>query len=152
MGTGASAYKAFGPSSVAYVVAHEFGHAIQNRYGSLEGGAEVELQADCLAGILVDYGSTQLGITRQDTIQMAQAAYAIGDPTHGTGAQRTYALLSGMGVVDAGCSKQEMLSLLNNQVSDPAYMELRATRSGAGNIDINKSPYPKTLGGITNGL
>ena len=145
-------YKAFGPSSVAYVVAHEFGHAIQNRYGSLEGGAEVELQADCLAGILVDYGSTQLGITRQDTIQMAQAAYAIGDPTHGTGAQRTYALLSGMGVVDAGCSKQEMLSLLNNQVSDPAYMELRATRSGAGNIDINKSPHPKTLGEITNGL
>lgn len=145
-------YKAFGPSSVAYVVAHEFGHAIQKRFGDLEGGVEVELQADCLAGLLIDIGSKQLGITRQDTIQMAQAAYAIGDPTHGTGAQRAYALMSGMGIVEAGCSRKEMVSLLNNQVSDPAYRELRATRSGAGNIDINKTPYPKTLGGVTNGL
>ena len=29
-------YENFGPSSVAYVVAHEFGHAIQARYGDLE--------------------------------------------------------------------------------------------------------------------
>ena len=81
-------YENFGASSVAYVLAHEFGHAIQARYDDLDGGVEVELQADCLAGVLIDIGSEQLGITRQETLQMAQTAYAIGDSSHGTGAQR----------------------------------------------------------------
>lgn len=139
-------YDTFGPSSIAYVIAHEFGHAIQKRYDDIDGGAEKELQADCLAGVLIDTGSKELGITREDTIQMAQAAYAIGDPTHGTGAQRTYALLSGMGVFKSGCTNKEMLSLLNNQVRDPAYKELTRTRSGSGSIDINSTPYPKSLG------
>ena len=145
-------YENFGPSSVAYVVAHEFGHAIQARYGDLEGGSEVELQADCLAGVLIDIGSEELNITRRDTIQMAQAAYAIGDPTHGTGAQRVYALMSGMGVVEAGCSKKEMLALINDQINDPTYKKLLATRSGTTNIDINKSPFPKSLGSVASQL
>ncbi len=145
-------YENFGPSSVAYVLAHEFAHAIQARYGDLEGGSEVELQADCLGGVLIDIGSTELGITRKDTVQMAQAAYAIGDSSHGTGAQRTYALLSGMGVVDAGCSKQEMLALKNDQIEDPAYKKLMTTRSGTASLDINKTPYPKSLGQVTESL
>ena len=145
-------YDNFGYSSVAYVIAHEFGHAIQARYGDNAGGAEVELQADCLAGILIDIGSKELGVTRKETIQMAQAAYAIGDPTHGTGAQRSYALLSGMGVVKAGCSKKEMLALKNDQVKDPAYKRLMSTRSGTAGIDINKTPYPKSFGSVVNEL
>ena len=145
-------YENFGPSSVAYVVAHEFGHAIQARYDDLEGGAEVELQADCLAGVLIEYGSTELNITRKDTIQMAQAAYAIGDPTHGTGAQRAYALLSGMGVVEAGCTKKEMLALKNDQISDPTYKKLMTTRSSTTGIDLNQTPYPKNLNKISNNL
>ena len=145
-------YENFGPSSVAYVVAHEFGHAIQARYGDLEGGSEVELQADCLAGVLIDIGSKELNITRKDTVQMAQAAYAIGDPTHGTGAQRAYALLSGMGVVEAGCSKKEMLALKNDQIKDPAYKKLLTTRSGTGTIDIGKTPYPISFSGIVRDL
>ena len=145
-------YKSFGPSSVAYVIAHEFAHAIQARYDGLKGGSEVELQADCLAGVLINVGSTKLDITRKDTLQMAQAAYSIGDSSHGTGAQRTYALLSGMGVVKAGCSKKEMLALKNDQIKDPAYRNLMTTRSGTAGIDINKTPYPKSLGATSNGL
>ena len=145
-------YENFGPSSVAYVLAHEFGHAIQARYDDLDGGVEVELQADCLAGVLVDIGSEQLGITRQETLQMAQTAYAIGDSSHGTGAQRTYALLSGMGVFEAGCSKKEMIALKNDQVKDPAYKKLMSTRSGTAGIDITASPYPKTFGNTMGNL
>lgn len=145
-------YENFGPSSVAYVLAHEVGHAIQARYGDLEGGSEVELQADCLAGVLIDIGSKELNITRKDTVQMAQAAYAIGDPTHGTGAQRAYALLSGMGVVEAGCSKKEMIALKEDKISDPSYKKLLGTRSGSGGIDLSVTPYPKKLGSITNDL
>ena len=144
--------EAFGPSSVAYIVAHEFSHAIQNRYGNLKGGAEVELQADCIAGVLIDTGSQELNITREGAIQMAQAAYSIGDPTHGTGAQRAYALLSGMGVADAGCSKKEMLALLNDEVNDPAYKQLLVTRSGTGSIDLKATPYPKPLGSVVKGI
>ena len=70
-----------------------------------------------------DIGSEQLGITRQETLQMAQTAYTIGD-SHGTGAQRTYALLSGMGVFEAGCSKKEMIALKNDQVKDSDYKNL----------------------------
>lgn len=138
-------YEAFGPSSVAYIIAHEFGHAIQYRYNNLAGGAEVELQADCLAGVLIDIGSKELAITRDDSLQMAQAAYAIGDPTHGSGAQRAYALLSGMGVFESGCSNAEMKNLLAGKVSDPAYFELARTRSGSGSINTNVTPYPKSL-------
>ena len=145
-------YENFGPSSVAYVVAHEFGHAIQARYDDLEGGSEVELQADCLAGILIDIGSEELNITREDTIQMAQAAYAIGDPTHGTGGQRAYALMSGMGVVEAGCTKKEMLALKNDQITDPIYKKLMTTRSGTAGVDLDRTPYPKKLGTVISEL
>ena len=136
-------YEAFGPSSVAYIIAHEFGHAIQYRYDNLAGGPEVELQADCLAGVLIDIGSKELAITRDDSLQMAQAAYAIGDPTHGSGAQRAYALLSGMGVFKSGCSNAEMKSLLAGKVSDPAYLELARTRSGSGSINTIGTPIPR---------
>ena len=138
-------YEAFGPSSVAYIIAHEFGHAIQYRYDNLAGGAEVELQADCLAGVLIDIGSKELSITRDDSLQMAQAAYAIGDPSHGSGAQRAYALLSGMGVFKSGCSNAEMKKLLAGQITDPAYLELSRTRSGSGSINTKLTPYPKSL-------
>ena len=83
---------------------------------------------------------------------MAQAAYAIGDPSHGTGAQRAYALLSGMGVVEAGCSKKEMLALKNNKVIDPAFKRLTTTRSGTAGIDVNQTPYPKTFGSVMSNL
>ena len=82
-------YENFGPSSVAYVVAHEFGHAIQARYGDLEGGSEVELQADCLAGVLIDIGSKELNITRQDTVQMELRKRTTSSTTVGSRSTKT---------------------------------------------------------------
>ena len=71
-------HDAFGPASVAYVVAHEFGHAIQYAVDIKISGAAQELQADCIAGIFIQEGSKKLGISRNEVIQMAQAAYSIG--------------------------------------------------------------------------
>lgn len=42
--------EAFGAFTVAIVIAHEFGHAIQDRAGAVDRTVDLELQADCFAG------------------------------------------------------------------------------------------------------
>ena len=137
--------EAFGVSSIAYVLAHEFGHAFQFAYDVKIDGAALELQADCLAGVFIDVGSKDLGITRDDVLDMAQAAYSIGSESHGSGAQRKYALLSGMGVLSATCSNQSMQNLADGKINDPALNELTRTRSGGGSLDTSLTPYPKDI-------
>ena len=74
-----------------YVIAHEYGHHVQNLLGLLdagrrrrrEGGAvRVELQADCFAGVwagnAVDTGFLE-PLTRRADRQALDAASAIGD-------------------------------------------------------------------------
>jgi hypothetical protein len=140
-------YQVFGASSVAYVVAHEFGHAIQAAYGiQLEGTAR-ELQADCLAGLVFRTGKNELGLTRDSVLAMAQTAYNIGSASHGSGAQRAYALLSGMGVLQASCKGSVMQALAQGQIKEPALLKLSQQRSGGNRPDTSRTPYPKTLQG-----
>ena len=140
-------HDAFGASSVTYVISHEFGHALQMVLEAGLTGPSEELQADCLAGILIKEGSKQLGITRDDVIGMAQAAYAIGSESHGSGAQRAYALFSGMGVSKSSCTASEMTALAQGKVNDPMLVELNKQRSGTVGIDTSITPYPKTVKG-----
>jgi len=80
-----------GPFAEMYVVAHEYGHHIQNLLGFLDRGGDtgagggavrVELQADCLAGAwganAVDTGFLQ-PLTREQIAQALNAASVIGD-------------------------------------------------------------------------
>ena len=138
-------YNEFGPSSVAYVVAHEFGHAMQNAHGEYPEGVTTELQADCFAGILINIGSDELEITRKDVLDMSYAAYGLGGTSHGTGAQRSYALMAGMGIVDYGCTTEEMHQLANNSVDNSHFDALVSTRSSSAGVDLSITPYPKTI-------
>ncbi|HEV8637286.1 MAG TPA: neutral zinc metallopeptidase [Chloroflexota bacterium] len=82
-----------GPFAEAYVVAHEYGHHVQNQLDLLQGGAaqargaqsgsvRVELMADCLAGVwarnAADTGYLQPP-TDQDVADAMNAAAAVGD-------------------------------------------------------------------------
>jgi uncharacterized protein len=100
-----------GDFGVAYVVAHEYGHEVQAELGIQAHGATVmqlELQADCFAGVFAnsEYWQGQLGGTDvQNAIGSAQLVgdYDVTNPNHhGTPEQRTAAWKLGYNSGDPG--------------------------------------------------
>ena len=140
--------KVFGNASIAYVISHEFAHALQNALGVDLKNPNHELQADCLAGYFINRGNKELGITREGILEMSSAAYSIGSKTHGTGAQRAYALLSGMGRVDSSCSLQSINKLVEGKINDPLYKAFKKTRGSGKNVDLESSTYKKDAAGL----
>jgi predicted metalloprotease len=97
--------KAIGAFAVAYVVAHEYGHNVQQERGVLTGrlfAMPTELNADCLAGTWTAWDYGRGGVTQADVQEVIDAALAAGDfdytnpQHHGTPQERRDALLTGL--------------------------------------------------------
>ena len=114
-------FNAPGDFAQAYVIAHEFGHHIQNLTGIMgrvqsQGqnnrlSVALELQADCYAGIWANYVQSERRLEPGDIEEGLKAAAAVGDDmiqrrtqgfvvpdsfTHGSAAQRQQAFTIGM--------------------------------------------------------
>ncbi|MEV4217399.1 neutral zinc metallopeptidase [Nonomuraea sp. NPDC049725] len=120
-----------GPFAQAYVIAHEYGHHVQNLLGALEGGGSVatELQADCYAGVWArnayEGGFYEQRFTDADIAQALDAAAAVGDDriqrrsggrvdpesfTHGSSQQRVAAFQVGYNTGQPGrCTPSDLL-------------------------------------------
>jgi hypothetical protein len=125
--------EAFGDAAVGYALAHEYGHYLQTRFKLEAEIVPMELQADCLAGAILGQNYQQLGLTQNDIIAIANTAYNLGDKTHGTGAQRAYAVFTGLGHSnELTCATGDMIKLSKNQVTDPVFATLSAMRTKGG--------------------
>ncbi len=118
-----------GEWGVVYWVGVGLGQAILGRRpASLLPAAANNLQANCLAGVLI--GGTGLQPKPQDPpkpdqlVAPANGAYGTAAAEQmGTRSQRSYALLTGLGVTDlGGCSDGSMAQLAKDQVPDPVLL------------------------------
>jgi predicted metalloprotease len=106
--------RAMGDFAVAYIVAHEYGHEVQNELGLDQKGLPVmnlELQADCYAGNWAKSAYDQNQLEDGDVEEAIDAALAVGDfdasnpAHHGTPEQRAEAWQTGFEAGDpSACS------------------------------------------------
>jgi predicted metalloprotease len=96
--------RAAGAFAVAYVIAHEYAHNVQQEDGVLAGhmfAMPTELNADCLAGTYARWDYAQGGLDASGVQQALDAALAVGDfqflspQHHGTPQERRDAVLTG---------------------------------------------------------
>ena len=130
-------------SGLLYLLAHEWSHSLQHAWLSKIPHPAKELQADCLAGRFVSM--FEENIDRKKILSLAKISLHMGSKIHGTGNQRAYALLTGLGVIDGTCSIPKMKDLAKKPRNANKVIRLMNLRSASNDININESPYKKSF-------
>ena len=130
-------------SGLLYLLAHEWSHSLQHAWVSKIPHPAKELQADCLAGRFVSM--FEENIDRRKILSLAKISLHMGSKIHGTGNQRAYALLTGLGVIDGTCSIPKMKDLAKKPGNANKVIRLMNLRSASNDININESPYKKSF-------
>ena len=130
-------------SGLLYLLAHEWSHSLQHAWLSKIPHPAKELQADCLAGRFVSM--FEENIDRKKILSLAKISLHMGSKIHGTGNQRAYALLTGLGVIDGTCSIPKMKDLAKKPGNANKVIRLMNLRSASNDININESPYKKSF-------
>ena len=130
-------------SGLLYLLAHEWSHSLQHAWLSKIPHPAKELQADCLAGRFVTM--FEENIDRKKILSLAKISLHMGSKIHGTGNQRAYALLTGLGVIDGTCNIPKMKDLAKNPGNANKVIRLMNLRSASNDFNINESPYKKSF-------
>jgi predicted metalloprotease len=107
-------YRNTGPGAVAFVLAHEWGHAIQSRLGeTFAARVDRELHADCLSGAWAGDARARGVLDDAAVDQAGRTAHGAGSPDgtpeppddpHGSATQRLTAFQAGLGGGSAACA------------------------------------------------
>ena len=130
-------------SGLLYLLAHEWSHSLQHAWLSKIYNPAKELQADCLAGRFI--AMFDENIDREKILSLAKISLHMGSKIHGTGNQRAYSLLMGLGVIDGTCSISKMNDLAKSPRKANKVIRLMNLRSLESDIDIYKSSYKRTF-------
>jgi uncharacterized protein len=145
--------KTSGDFAVAYIVAHEYGHEVQDELGLFdEYGSQIptmgfELQADCYAGTWAKSASDENRLQDGDVQEALDAALAVGDfdtsnpGHHGTPQQREDAWNTGFESGDPSACSTYL---------DPANLDDGSGTTETGDPQAQDQSYPD--GGIGYGL
>jgi hypothetical protein len=149
----------YGTWGVGYWIATALGQRIRDPSAQTEigqSGSAANLQAICLGGVLLGQARGLRPADPKKRLSPAFGTYpARLNSSQGTPAQRSYALLTGLGATASDCSMGAMTSLATGGVPDPERLKALAVNGpdramGDGAIDevINALCFPRPpLGG-----
>jgi hypothetical protein len=139
----------YGNWGLAYWIATGLGQAIRGKAalpGPALSPAAANLQANCLAGLLLNQRRGLRSDTPKQWLSPAFTAYAASDTsTQGTAGQRAYALFSGLGGTRSGCASKAMAALSTNSVPDPALLKELAEDADTRATAIQRQFSPENL-------
>ena len=132
----------YGTWGIAYWIATGLGQAFLARQssGTASLGAAANLQAVCLAGVLLDSSPGLKPSLPAQRLSPARTAYGSSDADlQGTRSQRAYALLSGFGATASPCTAAAMNGLAADRVSDPKLL-----------TEVGEGPDNRALTSVSN--
>lgn len=155
--------KSYGDSAIAYWIATGLAEGFLSRRSDASSltPAAANLQANCLAGVLIAAAPGQMDAELKKQLGPALSAYSTSQAARmGSRPQRAYALLTGFGATEASCSDADMMALANGRVPDPDVLagleqikEQRASSSlmaviGSSCRPRPNAPCPRRIAGV----